>query len=190
MDALTQDLAVDAEPSDIDFMGHVNNAVYLKWVQNVVIAHWQRIAGPEAVAAHVWVALRHEIVYRRPAFLNDRLVVTAVLEQVRRESAFYETTVRRGGDVLARVKSRWCCLDARTLRPTRLGGDIVKRFLMPSGTLPQEVDRSVRRGTVLQNSGSCSQGDRPEETIPFAADAGETKPLVPEVPSKHPRPAA
>jgi acyl-CoA thioester hydrolase len=121
--------AVTIKPSDIDFMGHVNNAIYLTWVQEAVIAHWKRVAGPDAVAAHAWVALKHEITYRRPAFLNDRIVATVELEQMRRESAFYQTIIRRGGDVLAHAKSRWCCLDAATLRPIRLDTDIVRKFL-------------------------------------------------------------
>jgi acyl-CoA thioester hydrolase len=110
-------------------MGHVNNAKYLTWVQEAVIAHWERFAGPEAVAAHLWIALKHVITYRKAAFLNDQIVATTTLEQVRRESAFYETAISRGKDVLAHVKSRWCCLDAQTQRPTRLADDIVRRFI-------------------------------------------------------------
>src|ERR1700759_2409928 len=102
---------IKIEPADIDFMGHVNNATYLTWVQKAVIAHWERFAGSDAVAAHRWVALKHEITYRKAAFLNDQIVATTVLEQVRRESAFYDTVISRGKDVLAHVKSRWCCLD-------------------------------------------------------------------------------
>jgi acyl-CoA thioester hydrolase len=98
-------------------------------VTSAVIEHWKKIADPEAVAAHVWVALKHEITYRKPAFLTDKIVATTLLEDVRRESAFYETVIRRGEEVLAHIKSRWCCLDAVTLRPTRIGGDIVKRFM-------------------------------------------------------------
>src|SRR3546814_7209686 len=52
-------------PYAIDFMGHVNNAHYLSWVQEAVLAHWRNIAPPEAVAQHLWVALKHEITYRR-----------------------------------------------------------------------------------------------------------------------------
>ena len=63
--------AIGIEPADIDFMGHVNNANYLKWVQAAVIDHWQRLAPAEAVAGHLWVALKHEITYRKPAFLDD-----------------------------------------------------------------------------------------------------------------------
>ncbi|WP_253716980.1 thioesterase family protein [Sphingomonas sp. AP4-R1] len=120
-------------PTDIDFMGHVNNAIYLTWVQGAVIAHWQRFAPADAVMAHVWIALKHEITYRRPAFLNDAIVATATLEQVRRESAFYGTVISRGDEVLAEVKSRWCCLDAVTFRPARVGDDIVSHFAAQSG---------------------------------------------------------
>ena len=129
MSTLRHHFPVIIDDADIDFMGHVNNAIYLKWVTSAVIDHWKKIADPEALAAHVWVALKHEITYRKPAFLTDELVATTLLEEVRRESAFYETVIRRGEEVLAHIKSRWCCLDAATLRPTRVGGDIVKRFM-------------------------------------------------------------
>ena len=44
-------------PADIDHMGHVNNAVYLKWVQDAVVDYWSSVAPPGAVAAHLWVSL-------------------------------------------------------------------------------------------------------------------------------------
>jgi acyl-CoA thioester hydrolase len=128
MNALTHQFPVSIDAADIDFMGHVNNAVYLTWVQEAVISHWRRWAPPEAIAAHLWIALKHEITYRRPAFLNDAVIATVQLEKVQRESAFYETIISRGEQVLAVVKSRWCCLDAKTLRPARLARDIVDHF--------------------------------------------------------------
>ena len=42
-------------PADIDHMGHVNNSVYLKWVQEAVVRYWESLAPPEAVARHLWV---------------------------------------------------------------------------------------------------------------------------------------
>ena len=117
-----------AGPEHIDFMGHVNNAVYLKWVQDAVISYWQNVAPPEAVAQHLWVALKHEITYRRPAFLDDQVIATVILEKVQGARAFYETVIRRGEEVLAEVKSSWCCIDAETLRPARLASDVVARF--------------------------------------------------------------
>jgi acyl-CoA thioester hydrolase len=94
-------------PADIDHMGHVNNSVYLKWVQEAVVRYWEKIAPAEAVAGHLWVALKHEISYRRPAFLEDNVVA----------------------DVIAEVKSTWCCLDATTRKPARLASDITDRFI-------------------------------------------------------------
>ncbi|NJC32783.1 acyl-CoA thioester hydrolase [Sphingomonas jejuensis] len=121
------------EPGDIDFMGHVNNASYLRWVQEAVIAHWRSIAPPTAIAEHLWIALRHEIDYRKPAFLDDQVIATVVLERVQGARAFYETVIRRGEEVIAEVRSSWCCLDAATLRPARIARDIVERFLPRAG---------------------------------------------------------
>jgi acyl-CoA thioester hydrolase len=120
---------VAIEPADIDYMGHVNNAVYLKWVQEAVVDYWRSIAPPEAVAGHLWVALKHEITYRRPTFLNDVVVAEVIAEKVEGARAMFTTVVRRGEDVLSEIKSSWCCLDAVTKRPARLARDIVGRFL-------------------------------------------------------------
>lgn len=119
---------IEIDPGDIDFMGHVNNASYLTWVQDAVIDHWRTLAPPQAVAAHLWVALKHEITYRKPAFLNDDVIATVVLEKVQGARAFYETLIKRGEEVLAEVKSSWCCVDAETRRPARIAQDIITHF--------------------------------------------------------------
>lgn len=119
---------IGIEPADIDFMGHVNNATYLKWVQDAVVGHWRKLAPADAVAGHLWVALKHEITYRKPAFLDDEVVASVVLEKVEGARAFYATLIKRGEVVLAEVKSSWCCLDATTLRPARIAKDIAARF--------------------------------------------------------------
>ncbi|MHA6722752.1 acyl-CoA thioesterase [Sphingomonas sp. RS2018] len=119
---------IGIDPADIDFMGHVNNASYLRWVQDAVLSHWRSLAPVDAVASHLWVALKHEITYRKPAFLDDDVIATVVLEKVQGASAFYDTIIRRGEDVLAEVKSRWCCIDAETKRPARLARSVIERF--------------------------------------------------------------
>ena len=119
---------IEIDAADIDFMGHVNNASYLKWVQEAVINHWQRFAPADAVSSHLWVALKHEITYRRPTFLDDEVIATVLLEKVQGARAFYETIIKRGEDVLAEVKSSWCYLDAETLRPARIAQNVIERF--------------------------------------------------------------
>ncbi|WP_404334276.1 acyl-CoA thioesterase [Sphingomonas sp. MMS12-HWE2-04] len=128
--ALPFEYRVDVAQDDIDFMGHVNNASYLKWVQAAVISHWQRLAPADAVTEHLWVALKHEITYRRPAFLDDDVVATVLLEKVHGARVFYETIIKRGSDVLAEVKSSWCCLDAKTHRPARIAQSVIDMFLI------------------------------------------------------------
>ena len=116
-------------PADIDHMGHVNNSVYLKWVQDAVVRYWETLAPPEAVARHLWVALSHEIQYRRPTFLDDIVIADVVADKVEGAKALFTTVIKRGETVLAEVKSSWCCLDSVTKRPARLARDIAARFL-------------------------------------------------------------
>lgn len=113
---------------DIDFMGHVNNARYLGWVQDAVLDHWNSLAPPDAVAKYLWVALKHEITYRKPAFLDDQVIATVILEKIEGARSFYATLIKRGEVVLAEVKSSWCCVDAQTLRPARIAADISAHF--------------------------------------------------------------
>jgi acyl-CoA thioester hydrolase len=119
-------------PDDIDFMGHVNNARYLTWVQEAVLAHWRKLAPADEVASKAWVALKHEITYRKPAFLEDDVIARTVLESIKGARAFYSTVIHRGEEVLAEVKSSWCCIDAETLRPARIGEEVTRFFFPPT----------------------------------------------------------
>lgn len=134
--AAPHSFAIPVDPADIDFMGHVNNASYLRWVQDAVVDHWRSVAPPEAIAQHLWVALKHEITYRRPSYLGDDVIATVVLEKVQGARAFYETIIRRGEDVLAEVRSSWCCVDAETLRPARLAKEIIEKFFPKTASAP------------------------------------------------------
>jgi acyl-CoA thioester hydrolase len=128
-------LPIRIRPQDIDFRGHVNNARYLTWVQDAVLSHWRKLAPAEAVTRHAWVALKHEITYRKPAFLTDDVFARTVLEKVAGARAFYHTVIQRGEEVLAEVQSMWCCIDAQTLRPARIDRDIAERCF---GLPPQQ----------------------------------------------------
>jgi acyl-CoA thioester hydrolase len=123
---------VAIDPADIDHMGHVNNAAYLKWVQDAVVDYWSSVAPPGAVAQHLWVALKHEITYLKPTFLQDNVVAEVIAERVEGARAFFRTVLKRGDDVLSEISSCWCCLDAATKRPARLARDVIGRFVPPS----------------------------------------------------------
>ena len=63
--------SVSVMPEDIDEQNHVNNTVYLRWVQEVATAHWKAIASRETQKGIGWIVLRHEIDYKAPACLGD-----------------------------------------------------------------------------------------------------------------------
>jgi acyl-CoA thioester hydrolase len=123
------DYPATVRAEDIDHLGHVNNAVYLQWVQAAVVAHWERIADAEAVARHLWVALKHEITYRRPAFLTDTIIATTGIEAAAGAKAQFQTVIRRGDRVLAEITSLWCCIDRQSHRPVRLPKPTLARFV-------------------------------------------------------------
>lgn len=126
MTSYDYDIAVRRQ--DIDHMGHVNNAVYVGWAQDVIVRHWERFAGPEALASRLWVALRHEITYLRPAYLGDVLRATVILEQISGIRAQFRTLIGRGEKNLAEIVSCWCSVDARTHRPARLPRETLARI--------------------------------------------------------------
>ena len=64
------ELLIAVEPGDIDELGHVNNVTYLRWVQEVAVAHWKATSRPTDQAALRWVVLRHEIDYKLAAHIG------------------------------------------------------------------------------------------------------------------------
>jgi len=113
-------LRIRIEPDDIDELGHVNNVVYLKWVQDIAVAHWTAGATPEEQVSLFWVVTRHEIDYLRPAFPSDEIVARTWVGAAEGRRFDRHTEVRRAGDdrLLARVRTVWCPMDRETGRPT------------------------------------------------------------------------
>lgn len=116
-------------PRDIDGMGHVNNAVYLRWVQEAIVCYWRQFSSIDAQEDLLWVALKHEIVYRRPLHLHDEVDALVTATGTRGSRASFSTDFRRGQDTAAEVRSSWCSIDAVTRRPRRIAPDIARRFL-------------------------------------------------------------
>ena len=63
---------ITATEADIDELGHVNNAVWVQWIQEVALAHWYSVAAPEHQGDYIWVVVRHEIDYKRPLIYHPR----------------------------------------------------------------------------------------------------------------------
>ncbi|HET9231427.1 MAG TPA: thioesterase family protein [Vitreimonas sp.] len=125
-----QRFPVDA--TDIDELGHVNNIVYLRYAQEIAIAHWSARATPEMVSDYVWVVLRHEADYRAPLTLGDEVEVRTWVDEAPQGAAWARfVEIRKTGaeKPSAQIKSNWALLDAKTRRVKRVPQEIVARFL-------------------------------------------------------------
>ncbi len=114
-------MAFRPEAADIDENGHVNNIVYVRWLQVVATSHWYAVAPPEDVARYFWVISRHEIDYLR-ATLPGEVVEAETWGENPRGARFDRCTVLRGPDGLERVKARttWVLMDRELERPARV----------------------------------------------------------------------
>jgi acyl-CoA thioester hydrolase len=135
------EMNVSVLPSDIDEQKHVNNTVYLRWVQEVAIAHWKSLASAEAQELIGWVVLRHEIDYKTAASLGDEILLRTWVGEASRLKFERLTEVRRktrpretgyGGQVdnelLARARTLWVPIDSKTGKPTRVSAEVREKF--------------------------------------------------------------
>ena len=121
-------------PADIDEQNHVNNTVYLRWVQDVATAHWKSLASAQSQAAIGWIVLRHEIDYKMPGSIGDEIVLRTWVGQASRLKFERFTEIRRksGGDtdmqLLSQARTLWVPIDARTGKPTRVSAELRAQF--------------------------------------------------------------
>ena len=124
------EMIVSVSPGDIDEQDHVNNTVYLRWVQEVATAHWQAIASSEAQDSIRWVVLRHEIDYKTPACLGDNVVLRTWVGKATRLTFERFTEMRRNSDghLLSAARTLWCPINAQTGRPVRVSAEVREQF--------------------------------------------------------------
>ena len=119
--------------SDIDELGHVNNIVYLRYAQEMAIAHWRSRALPEMVDAFVWVVTRHEVDYRAQLELGDDVEVRTWVDEAPRGPSwirFVEVYKAGAEKPSAQIKSNWVMLDAQTRRMKRVPAELAVRFMV------------------------------------------------------------
>jgi len=124
------ELPRDILPEDIDNLGHVNNVVYLRWVQDAAIAHWSAAATPEQQAEVAWVAVRHEIDYKHPALPGDAIVARTWVgaADLHRFERHTEIVRAADGKLLARARTLWCPINRTTGHLTRVSEAVRARF--------------------------------------------------------------
>lgn len=116
------------QAQDIDELGHVNNVVYLRWVQETATAHWRAVASAAMQDRWLWVVLRHEIDYRKAALPGDAVHGRTWVGKAQGVRFDRFVDIRRDDEVLARARTVWCLIDSLNRRPHRIGVDIVELF--------------------------------------------------------------
>jgi len=124
------EITIAVEPADIDEMGHVNNVTYVRWVQDAAVAHWTAIAPAADREKLWWVVVRHEIDYKRAAFLGDRIIARTWVGSATRITFERHTELLRESDrkVLAKARTLWCPIDAATRKPTEVSAEVRASF--------------------------------------------------------------
>ncbi|NNC70297.1 MAG: acyl-CoA thioesterase [Flavobacteriaceae bacterium] len=112
----------------LDTLKHVNNIVYLKWVQDASVKHWDKLVNTELKKENVWMALRHEIDYLNQAFLDDTITIYTWIEESKGVKSTRIVHMYKQDTLLAKCKTIWVLLDAKSLRPKRIGEEILKLF--------------------------------------------------------------
>ena len=120
-----------ATPADIDELGHVNNAVWVRWIQDMATSHWQAVAAPEHIAAYYWVVTRHEIDYRGNVGPGESVTGRTWIEAEPKGAQFDRRVdfVGAVGKVIVRANTTWAMIDKVSGRLMRVRAEIAAPFM-------------------------------------------------------------
>ncbi len=117
-------------PEHLDQQAHVNNVVYVQWMQEIANRHWKSVntGGPEDNA--IWVVRRHEIDYLNQAMLHDRLLLRTWTGEHTTSTWYRHCEIIRMKDQkkIITSKSVWVLLNPATGRPKRIDEKMLQRF--------------------------------------------------------------
>jgi acyl-CoA thioester hydrolase len=124
-------LTFTAQPRHIDVMGHVNNAVWVQWMEAIATAHWEADAAPEHVAAYAWVVTRHEIDYRGNIAEGESVTAETTIPEGPSGARFDRLVEFRNpaGKVIVSARSTWAMIDLASGRIMRVPAEVAAPFL-------------------------------------------------------------
>ncbi len=123
-------LSITPVADDIDELGHVNNAVWVRWIQDVATTHWRAAARPEDVDAYIWVVTRHEIDYLGNIGLGETVTARTWISDAPKGARFDRNIEFHdaAGKCVVRAKTTWAMIDRATGRLARVRADIAAPF--------------------------------------------------------------
>ncbi len=122
---------ITADPADIDELGHVNNAVWVRWIQEIAVAHWMAQALPEHRDAYFWVVTRHEVDYRGNVGVGESVTGETWVAAAPKGARFDRAVRFTGADGKVKVEAvtTWAMLDRATGKLARVRDEIAAPFL-------------------------------------------------------------
>ena len=125
------EMTLTAGPEHIDVLGHVNNAVWVQWMEQVAVAHWESVADPAHKDAYFWVVVRHEIDYLRAAHEGDRITARTWVGEAPKGAKFdrHLEFTGRDGKVCVRARTAWAIIDKEAGRPIRVPPEVIAPFV-------------------------------------------------------------
>jgi acyl-CoA thioester hydrolase len=124
------EMSIAVQPADIDRQNHVNNTVYVRWIQEIATAHWNATAPVPARDEIGWVVLRHEIDYKSPLCLGDQIVLRTWVGKATRVTfeRFVEILRETDGKLMATARTLWVPINPETAKPIRVPPEVRERF--------------------------------------------------------------
>jgi acyl-CoA thioester hydrolase len=127
------DKQITVDSSHIDALGHVNNVVYVQWMQDVATAHIEALGlglNEYLQLKHAMVAVEHHVQYRKAAFLADEIVLRTWLDDLNalyssRQYVFYRPSDQQ---ILFVGQTKWACVEISTGRPKRLSPTFTQAY--------------------------------------------------------------
>src|SRR5262245_5470742 len=113
--------------SAIDEYGHVNNVIYLQWMQDAAKRHPEAIPDYKQPANTGWFAREHRIVYLSPAYRDDEIEIRTWISEIKRVRAIrkYEFVRKADGKVITKGETQWIFVELTTGRPISIPTEIL-----------------------------------------------------------------
>jgi len=127
------DLIIKVKPEHIDVLGHVNNVVYVQWMQDVASAHIETLGvglDQYLEMKHAMVAVEHHVQYRKAAMLDDDVILRTWLYEINalysfRQYAFFNA---KDHSLLFTGNTKWACIEIASGRPKRMSPTFIQAY--------------------------------------------------------------
>lgn len=119
-----------ADPAHIDELGHVNNSVWVQWIQDLATAHWDAAADPVHRDQFFWVVIRHEIDYRGNIAEGEHATGTTWIDGAPRGAKSVRAVefADAAGKKLVSARTTWAIMDRESGRLARVRPEILAPF--------------------------------------------------------------